>query len=91
MRRMTFVTGFSLGYLLGAKAGRQRYEQIMRQLRRLAGQPVVHDAATAVKDEAIDLLSAAKGKVSTKIGGSEVTTESRDYAVTGHPYSPTTS
>jgi hypothetical protein len=30
--RIALITGFAIGYYLGAKAGRQRYEQIQRWL-----------------------------------------------------------
>lgn len=33
--RLGMVIGFCLGYYLGAKAGRQRYEQINAKLRRV--------------------------------------------------------
>lgn len=33
--RMGIIIGFCLGYYLGAKAGRQRYEQINAKLRRV--------------------------------------------------------
>ena len=33
--RMGLVVGFGLGYYLGARAGRARYEQMLRRLERL--------------------------------------------------------
>jgi hypothetical protein len=41
----TFLLGAAVGYVLGAKAGRGRYEQIMRTYRRLADHPAVQGAA----------------------------------------------
>jgi hypothetical protein len=40
-----FVIGFGAGYVLGAKAGRERYEQIRRWWNQLMGSPAVHKAA----------------------------------------------
>jgi hypothetical protein len=40
-----FVLGAAVGYVLGAKAGRERYEQIMRAYRKLADHPAVQGAA----------------------------------------------
>jgi hypothetical protein len=40
-----FVLGAAVGYVLGAKAGRGRYEQIMRTYRKVADHPAVQGAA----------------------------------------------
>ncbi|TDV54173.1 hypothetical protein [Actinophytocola oryzae] len=41
----TFILGAAIGYVLGAKAGRGRYDQIMRTYRRIADHPAVQGAA----------------------------------------------
>jgi CBS domain-containing protein len=40
-----FTLGFGLGYVLGARAGRQRYEQIVATWERFAGSPAIRQAA----------------------------------------------
>ncbi|MCT2584881.1 hypothetical protein [Actinophytocola gossypii] len=40
-----FVLGAAVGYVLGAKAGRGRYDQIVRTYRKLADHPAVQGAA----------------------------------------------
>jgi hypothetical protein len=40
-----FLLGAAAGYVLGAKAGRGRYEQIVRTYRRIADHPLVQGAA----------------------------------------------
>lgn len=42
---MAFVLGAAVGYVLGARAGRERYEQIVRNYHRLAEHPTVQNAA----------------------------------------------
>jgi hypothetical protein len=42
---MRFLLGAGVGYVLGSKAGRSRYDQIMRTYRRLADHPAVQGAA----------------------------------------------
>lgn len=37
--------GFGLGYVLGARAGRQRYEQLLDEARRLSEHPKVQEAS----------------------------------------------
>lgn len=54
--KATFVVGFAAGYVLGAKAGRQRYEQLMGQWRTLTGKPEVREAAETVKHAVTDRL-----------------------------------
>jgi hypothetical protein len=40
-----FILGAAVGYVLGAKAGRGRYDQIMRTYRKIADHPAVQGAA----------------------------------------------
>ena len=43
--RLGFLSGFGAGYYLGARAGRQRYEQINRAVDKARRSPVVETAA----------------------------------------------
>ena len=55
--RLGVVTGFCAGYYLGAKAGRQRYEEIQRTLDKMRASDVYETATTKVKaivDEGVD-------------------------------------
>ena len=52
MKKSGFVLGFGIGYVLGARAGRQRYEQIVGYLSRLAGSPQVQGAAAKARGAA---------------------------------------
>jgi hypothetical protein len=40
-----FLVGVGVGYVLGARAGRGRYEQIVRTYRRIVDHPAVQGAA----------------------------------------------
>ncbi|HEU5474386.1 MAG TPA: hypothetical protein VFV67_27380 [Actinophytocola sp.] len=40
-----FLLGAAVGYVMGARAGRERYEQIIRMYRKLADHPAVQGAA----------------------------------------------
>jgi hypothetical protein len=71
--KATFVIGFGAGYVLGAKAGRARYEQILKSWRSMMGKPEVQDATATVKSEASDLLGAAKRVVTDTFAGKDVT------------------
>jgi predicted membrane chloride channel (bestrophin family) len=49
-----FVIGFGVGYVLGSKAGRERYEDIRRWWGQLSSSPAVHSAAGRTKAVAAD-------------------------------------
>jgi hypothetical protein len=61
--KATFVIGFAAGYTLGAKAGRERYEQIMRAARGLSESPTVQSAAGVLQAQATTLVDSAKHAV----------------------------
>jgi hypothetical protein len=61
--RITFLSGLAAGFILGARAGRERYEQIKRAGRRVADSPAAQQAAGAVQAQAAGLARAAKQKV----------------------------
>ena len=44
-----FLLGAGLGYVLGAKAGRGRYEQLVRTYQRISDHPAVQGAAGVVR------------------------------------------
>jgi hypothetical protein len=65
--KMTFVVGFAAGYTLGAKAGRERYEQIRRTVRGLSESPTVQSAAGVLQAQASNLAGTARDKVVEKL------------------------
>jgi hypothetical protein len=65
--RITFLSGLAVGFVLGARAGRERYEQIARLGRRVADSPAAQQAAGAVQAQAAGLAKAAKQKVTDGI------------------------
>jgi hypothetical protein len=71
--KATFVMGFGVGYVLGSKAGRARYEQLSRIASAVWRQPAVQGATSTVTHQASSLLGTAKSKVSSRIGGQDVT------------------
>lgn len=71
--KATFVTGFAAGYVLGAKAGRRRYEQIVSQWRSFMGKAEVKQATETARHEASDLLGTAKRVVTDTFVGKDVT------------------
>ncbi|MCT9087825.1 YtxH domain-containing protein [Streptomyces sp. ASQP_92] len=66
--RLTFAVGLALGYVLGTRAGRERYEQLKKSARQVAQNPAVRNTA----ESAAQTSRAAAGKafhaVSEKVG-----------------------
>ncbi|MUL40263.1 hypothetical protein FZ103_03555 [Streptomonospora sp. PA3] len=65
--RITFVAGLAVGYVLGAKAGRARYEQIVRGARRIAENPAVQETAGVVGAQVSGAGKAVYGKVAERM------------------------
>jgi len=90
IKKLTLLVAFGVGYVLGARAGRARYEQIADGARRLAGNPKVQAAAgraqEAVAQQAPVVASAVKDKVSETFGHHDDTT-ARNGAAAGQPLS----
>ncbi len=67
--KVTLLGGFTTGYVLGAKAGRQRYESIMKVVRNFMEKPAVQQTAGVVQAQAADLAGSAKRVVTEKVTG----------------------
>src|SRR5829696_4299815 len=67
--RLTFLVGLGAGYVLGARAGRERYDQLMRSFREAKEQPAVQSAAGVVAAQASGFAEKAKSAVAAKVGG----------------------
>ena len=51
-----FLLGAAVGYVLGARAGRERYEQIVRTYHRVADHPAVQGAAGVARAKVTDTV-----------------------------------
>ncbi len=67
MNKLSLLVGFGAGYVLGAKAGTERYNEIVAKARELAGQPAVQQATANVQDTASNLADKAKDTVNDKV------------------------
>ncbi|MEV6241247.1 hypothetical protein [Lentzea sp. NPDC051838] len=56
------LVGMAVGYVLGAKAGRERYDQIVRIWHRFVESPTVRNAAHQAKDKAVGAAHLAAEK-----------------------------
>jgi hypothetical protein len=69
-RKLTLAAAAGAGYVLGAKAGKERYVQIEAKFREIAGMPAVQNATATVKETASTVADQAKSTVSETVGGS---------------------
>ena len=78
----SFIFGALVGYVLGARAGRERYEDIVAIARRVAGSQTAQATAGVLEAQA----SAAAGRVKERLAATVHFGASRGPA--GHPTSP---
>ena len=69
--RLGFVIGFGTGYYLGSMAGRERYEEILRTIRKIKRSDA-YEAATEKAKEMVDMgVEQAKDLADRSSGDSE--------------------
>ena len=57
---LRFLLGAAIGYVLGAKAGNERYEQLRRNYQRVADHPAVQGAAGVVRARVEEAVNGGK-------------------------------
>ena len=65
--RYVFIAGLGTGFVLGARAGRERYDQLSKLARRVADSPAVQQAAAALQAQAADLAKTARSRVADRV------------------------
>ncbi|GGV13491.1 YtxH domain-containing protein [Streptomyces spectabilis] len=66
--RLTFVAGLALGYVLGTRAGRERYEQLKKSFREVSQNPAVRNTVESAAQQGRDVAGKAFHTVSEKVG-----------------------
>jgi hypothetical protein len=67
MKKLIFAAGAGLGYVLGTRAGREKYEKMTAQAKQLLDSPTVRDAKDAVTSEAGRLYGEGRQRVQEKL------------------------
>lgn len=60
MAKLSFLAGFGAGYVLGSRAGRERYEQIRRAWEHAKDDPRLQSIAGMAQAKADDAVSSLK-------------------------------
>ncbi|MFF3753821.1 YtxH domain-containing protein [Streptomyces sp. NPDC002018] len=66
--RLTFMAGLACGYVLGARAGRERYEQLKKSVREVSQNPAVRNAAESAAQTGREVAGKAYHSVSGVVG-----------------------
>ncbi|MCF6526143.1 YtxH domain-containing protein [Streptomyces sp. JJ36] len=84
--RLTFIAGLAVGYVLGARAGRERYEQLREGGRRIAGNPAVRNARETAAQNGRQMATRAYDTVNERVGHRlpEAMTDRVHSLVNGH-------
>ncbi len=63
MAKLSFLAGFGAGYVLGARAGRERYEQIRRAWEHAKDDPKLQSLAGMAQARADDVFASIRAKM----------------------------
>jgi hypothetical protein len=70
--KIVFLAGLGIGYVLGSRAGRQRYEQIVQASRKFAENPKVQETADLIQAKTGTLVNTAKDLVESKLANTKI-------------------
>lgn len=71
IKKLMFLGVGAVGYVLGAKAGRERYEQIAAQAQKLRNNPTVQAKVGEAKSAAMDAAASAKDVAGEKVASAK--------------------
>ncbi len=66
--RLAFIAGLALGYVLGTRAGRERYEELKKSARSFVQNPAVRNTAESAAQQSRVYAGRALHTVSEKVG-----------------------
>jgi hypothetical protein len=72
--RAMFIVGLAVGFVVGARAGRERYEQLVKYARQAKESPAVQQVTRTITDKTTELGKTAASKTTelTKTAASRV-------------------
>jgi hypothetical protein len=81
LNRITFAAGLAIGFVAGTRAGRERYDQMVKMAKTARENPKFQQAASTAQSQATDLLNSAGKKVAE---GAPRLAHSAMHTVGGH-------
>ena len=81
--RLMFISGLAAGFVLGSRAGREKYEEIRANAKKVWEHPTVQEAAGVAQSQANKLYSEGKDKLNqSKIGEKLHSSSTSDTSLT---------
>jgi hypothetical protein len=74
--KLMFLTGLAAGFVLGSRAGREKYEEIRSSAQKLWESPSVQEAAGVAQAQASKLYTEGKDKLQSSKLGEKLSTTS---------------
>ena len=68
--KLLFLGGLAAGFVLGTRAGREKYEELKATALKIKESPTVQEAAGVVQEQATRLYSEGKTKVADRLANS---------------------
>jgi hypothetical protein len=65
--KLWFLGGLAAGFVLGARAGREKYEELVQAARKVKEHPTVQEAAGVVQEQTSRLLNEGREMVADKL------------------------
>src|SRR5947208_13909004 len=66
--QLMFLGGLAAGFVLGSRAGRQAYEELVQTAKKVKESPTVQEAAGVVQAQATKVYEQGKATVTDKLG-----------------------
>ncbi|WP_033339999.1 hypothetical protein [Catenuloplanes japonicus] len=74
--KLLFIGGLAAGFVLGARAGREKYEELRVQARKVLDHPTVQEATGVAQAQATRLYAEGKDKLANSKLGEKLSTTS---------------
>jgi hypothetical protein len=70
--KLMFLAGLGAGFVLGSRAGREKYEEIVQAAKKVRENPTVQEAAGVVQEQANKFVAGTKETVTDKLSHSKL-------------------
>src|SRR2546422_6107264 len=70
--KLMFLGGLAAGFVLGSRAGRQAYDELVRTAKKVKESPTVQEAAGVVQAQATKVYEQGKATVTDKLGQTRI-------------------
>ncbi|WP_306213715.1 hypothetical protein [Actinoplanes sp. RD1] len=88
--KLMFITGLAAGFVLGSRAGREKYEEIAANAKKVWEHPTVQEAAGVAQAQANKLYTEGKDKLNQSKIGEKLQSASSSSSSTGTSTTSTT-